>query len=99
MKISKSFVERISGNYQTYEFQTGIELEVENLSLNSSSKEREDTENFLFESCKNAVNRDIEAFAAEDQNFRTVLLSRDKELEKAAAVHNKTTSERKSILH
>jgi len=99
MKISKSFVTRISGNYQTYEFQTGIELEVEGIDASSLDTEREKViENNLFQVCKNAVNRDVAAFAAEDSNFRVVLLSRDKELEKAAAIHNKVNSERKSIL-
>jgi hypothetical protein len=94
MKISKSFVNRISGNYQTYEFQTGIEVDVEQ----NIEVKRQDLENELFEICKQAVKRDIIAFASEDQNFRTVLLSRDKELEKVAAIHNKILPERKNIL-
>jgi len=96
MKISKSFTVRISGNYQTYEFQTG--LEVEGL-FNTEEEERKNLEDDLFNTCKNAVNRNIAAFAAEDQNFRVVLLSRDKELEKVMKVHNAGMPERKSILH
>jgi hypothetical protein len=98
MKISKSFVMRISGNYQTYEFQTGIEYDRATGDLGFENKERKDEEDVLFEICKQSVNRDIASFAAEDQNFRTVLLSRDKELEKAATIHNKNTAERKSVL-
>lgn len=95
MKISKSFTARISGNYQTYEFQTGIEVE----GLFNTEEERKNLEDDLFNTCKNAVNRDVAAFAAEDQNFRVVLLSRDKELEKVMKVHNASTPERKGILH
>jgi hypothetical protein len=78
MKIGKTFGMTISGNYQSYKFETSMELNTDDF----PSTPPDGLEAKLTDLVVKSTEDDIKKYAANDSNFSAVLGTRNAELEK-----------------
>lgn len=83
IKLSKSFGVKITAEFQAYDFSSAMEVTLadRDLSDENDRKNLKEWANWLNAQTVDATISDIKAFAGDNDNFRTLLMSRNKKIE------------------